>query len=232
MDRERFSDGKLVPEPEDSDAGDAEGKDPGRRRRLTQAERTALSDTRMFNAAMQLISEQGATRTTLKEICEQAGYSRGLATYRFGSKDNFLQELLTHFNHAWVDQLSSYLEGKRGWDAIVAANLALENFLIEYSRYMRGGYIIWYESIGSDSEVRRQLAHNHRAYRRDFELWLRQGMDDCTVRKDIDVENLAVHYLTFVSGIIYQWLVNPEAVDLASNFAWFRGVMEREIAHD
>jgi AcrR family transcriptional regulator len=42
-------------------------------RRLTQAERTALSDTRMFNAAMQLISEQGANRTTLKDICEQAG---------------------------------------------------------------------------------------------------------------------------------------------------------------
>lgn len=70
----------------------------------------------MFNAAMQLISEQGATRTTLKDICERAGYSRGLATYRFGSKDNFLQELLTHFNHAWVDQLRSHLEGKRGWD--------------------------------------------------------------------------------------------------------------------
>jgi AcrR family transcriptional regulator len=227
MARERFSNGQLVPEPT---RGRTDSDGEARPRRLTQAERTALSDTRMFNAAMQLISEQGATRTTLKEICERAGYSRGLANYRFGSKDAFLQELLRHFNHAWVDQLRSYTEGRRGWEAIVGANRALENFLIEYHRYMRGGYIIWYESIGSDNEVRRQLQHNHEAYRHDFAAWLRQGMEDGTVRTDIDVENVAVHYLTFVSGLIYQWLVDPEGVDLASNFAWFRGVMEREIA--
>src|SRR6187551_3447610 len=91
------------------------------RRRLTQAERSAISDTLMFNAAMQLITRQGANRTTLREICETAGYSRGLATYRFGSKDNFLQELVKHFNQSWVAQLHTYTEDKHGSDAFLAA---------------------------------------------------------------------------------------------------------------
>lgn len=204
---------------------------PGRgRRRLTQAERSALSDTRMFNAAMQLISVQGANRTTLKDICETAGYSRGLATYRFGSKDNFLQELLKHFNHAWVDQLRSYTEEKRGFPAFMAAIDALEHFLIEYHRYMRGGYTIWYESIGGDNAIRRQLGRNHRQYRSDVEQWLREGIHDGDVRADADVANFAVLYLTFVSGTIYQWLVAPEAVDLASAFEYFRGVACRELS--
>lgn len=228
MARRRFSNGQLVPEP--ASAGSKEGAATARPRRMTQAERTALSDTRMFNAAMQLIGEQGATRTTLKDICERAGYSRGLANYRFGSKDSFLQELLRHFNKAWVEQLVTYTEGKRGFEAILAANRALEHFLIEYHRYMRGGYIIWYESIGSENEVSRQLQGNHKAYRRDFEAWVEQGIADGSVRADVDVENVAVLYLTFVSGTIYQWLVNPEAVDLASFFAYFRGVLSRELA--
>jgi AcrR family transcriptional regulator len=201
-----------------------------RGRRLTQAERSALSDTRMFNAAMQLISVQGANRTTLKEICETAGYSRGLATYRFGSKDNFLQELLRHFNHAWVDQLRAYTEDKQGFDAFMAAVDALEHFLTEYHRYMRGGYTIWYESIGGDNAIRRQLGRNHRQYRSDVEHWLREGVRDGDVRADADVANFAVLYLTFVSGTIYQWLVAPEAVDLASAFEYFRGVARRELS--
>ncbi len=184
----------------------------------------------MFNAAMQLISEQGANRTTLKEICETAGYSRGLATYRFGSKDNFLQELLKHFNRAWVDQLRSATERKRGLDAFLAAIDALEHFLLEYPRYMRGSYIIWYESIGARSAVRAQLARNHLHYRRDVARWLRDGIEQGSVRKNVDVENFAAFYLTFVSGTIYQWLVAPEAVDLKAMFEYFRGVARRELA--
>ncbi len=214
----------------ESDTDDAPSAPRRRRRRLTQAERTALSDTRMFNAAMQLISEHGANRTTLKEICETAGYSRGLATYRFGSKDNFLQELLKHFNRAWVDQLRSATERKRGLDAFLAAIDALEHFLLEYPRYMRGSYIIWYESIGARSAVRAQLARNHLHYRRDVARWLRDGIEQGSVRKNVDVENFAAFYLTFVSGTIYQWLVAPEAVDLKAMFEYFRGVARRELA--
>ena len=58
----------------------------GRRPRMTQAERTALSDARMFESAKQILVEKGTHNTTLKEIGERAGYSRGLASNRFGSK--------------------------------------------------------------------------------------------------------------------------------------------------
>ena len=50
-----------------------------------QAERSAQSDKKMFEAAIELINERGTAKTTLKDIGEHAGYSRGLASYRFGS---------------------------------------------------------------------------------------------------------------------------------------------------
>lgn len=207
----------------------AVGKGRGRHR-LTQAERSALSDTRMFNAAMQLIGTHGANRTTLKEICETAGYSRGLASYRFGSKDNFFEALLKHFNHAWVEQLRAYTENKQGFEAFMAAIDALEHFLTEQHRYMRGGYTIWYESIGGDNAIRRQLGRNHRQYRCDVEQWLSDGIGQGSVHAGVDVAGFAVLYLTFVSGTIYQWLVAPESIDLASAFEYFRGVARRELS--
>ena len=94
-------------------------------RRLTQEERSAISDQRMFNAAMNLIGVQGAYKTTLKDICEAAGYSRGLANYRFGSKDAFFGELIEHFNKAWVRALRTNVGDARGRKAI---HLALDAF--------------------------------------------------------------------------------------------------------
>jgi len=74
--------------------------------RRTQAERTALSDARMFDAAMQLIVEQGTHATTLKAVGERAGYSRGLASSRFGSKDALFGQLVPPFNTSLTQELA------------------------------------------------------------------------------------------------------------------------------
>ena len=42
---------------------------------LTQAERTAISDRAMLNAAIDLVIEHGTEKTTLAMIGEKAGYS-------------------------------------------------------------------------------------------------------------------------------------------------------------
>jgi AcrR family transcriptional regulator len=230
MPRRETNTAKTATSAQSRTAAGAQSLRNGGHRRLTQAERSALSDDRMFHAAMQLISQQGANRATLKEICETAGYSRGLATYRFGSKDNFLQELLKHFNRSWVNQLASYTEDQQGLEALMAAIDALEDFLVEHQRYMRGVYTIWCEFIGGDNAIRRQLARNHLRYRADVERWMREGIEQDSVRGDLDVENLAFLYLTFVSGTIYQWLVAPEAVKLKAAFEYFRGIVRRELS--
>lgn len=191
-------------------------------RKLTQAERSARSDKRMFQAAMNLISQQGAHRTTLKDICEQAGYSRGLANYRFGSKDDFLQALLSHFNHAWEHHLASHVGSHTGKQAFFKAVDALESFLVEHQAYMRGGYIIWYEHIGGENLVHQKLKDNHAAYRRDTAQWIGQAISAGEVSTTVDADFFATFYLSFVFGTIFQWLASPSAIDLPTYFAEFR----------
>lgn len=190
--------------------------------RRTQAERTALSDQRMFDSAMELICRQGANRTTLKQICEQAGYSRGLANYRFGSKDVFLEQLLHHFNLEWTARLSAHIGNASGVAAFFRAIDALESFLNDHSAYMRGGYLVWYESIGGENAVQAKLQSNHDAYRRDTAKWLSQGQLDGDVRADVDPEQFSVLYCSIVFGTVFQWLAKPEAIDLATFFNYWR----------
>ena len=190
--------------------------------RRTQAERTAISDQRMFDAAMELISEQGANRTTLRQICEHAGYSRGLANYRFGSKDVFLQQLLVHFNREWTRKLDSHTAGKQGLDAYDAAVDALEQFLLDHSAYMRGGYLIWYESVGGNNAVRAGLQANHNAYRQETRHWIEQGQRLGQIRPEVNAEQFAVLYCSVVFGTVYQWLAAPDSIDLKQLFSHWR----------
>lgn len=195
---------------------------PPNPQRRTQAERTALSDARMFETAMLLIVEKGTQNTTLKEIGERAGYSRGLASNRFGSKEALFNQLVLGFNDKWANELRRFVGEKSGLSAFMAALEAVEYFLLNHSVEMQALYILWYESISSHTAVRRRLAANHLAYRRDSERWVRQGIEEGTIRPSIDPVCFAVEFNAFIFGLVYQWLINPSSINLQAVFSHYK----------
>ncbi len=179
----------------------------------TQAERTALSDARMLDAAVQLIVERGADGTTLKEVGELAGYSRGLAGYRFGSKANLFSFIVRSVGEQWLEELGQAVERKVGLDAILAAADAHYHFVLEAADRIRAFYILWFISIGPDVEFKQVIAHVHERRQKDVEAWIRRGVAVGKVRKDIDVRGIADQFCAAIIGIVYQWLVAPDAHD-------------------
>ena len=190
--------------------------------RMTQSERTALSDGRMFEAARELLLERGTHSTTLKEIGERAGYSRGLASNRFGSKQRLFSMMVHDFNRRWAGELGHFVGDRTGLPAMMAAFNAVEHFLISNSDEMKALYILWFESITSHDEVRETLATNHRAYRRDTERWVRQGIEEGSIRPSIDPTSYAVEFAALIFGLIYQWLVNADAINIHAVFQHYR----------
>ncbi|MEM1189280.1 MAG: TetR family transcriptional regulator [Pseudomonadota bacterium] len=179
-----------------------------------QAQRSALSDRRMLEAAITLVNERGTAKTTLKEIGEVAGYSRGLASYRFGSKDGLWMELFARFDDIWKSHLREYLQGKAGLEAIRLAIRAQRDFFRREPSYLRAMYILWYESLGKESGIRAKLAGHHRIYRRDVKRWIQEGQAAGEVSKDIDADCFSASYCSHMFGTIYQWVVAPDALDL------------------
>ncbi|KHK88427.1 TetR/AcrR family transcriptional regulator, partial [Novosphingobium malaysiense] len=119
------------------------------KQRMTQAERTALSDARMLEAATELIVEHGTHNTTLREVGERAGYSRGLASNRFGSKEGLFSQLVRDFNRRWAAELQRTVGDSTGLPAFQAALDAVEHFLLNRSNEMKALYILWFESMSS-----------------------------------------------------------------------------------
>ena len=90
---------------------------PARQKRLSQAERIAISDNNMLQAASELILEVGSANTTLKDVGERAGYSRGLASARFGSKEELFLRLISSHRQIWSDEIDRHIGNKTGFAA-------------------------------------------------------------------------------------------------------------------
>ncbi|MGV0033408.1 MAG: TetR/AcrR family transcriptional regulator, partial [Candidatus Azotimanducaceae bacterium WSBS_2022_MAG_OTU7] len=110
--------------------------------RLTQAERTGISDNRMLEAVVELIVDRGPAATSLKEVGLKAGYSRGLAGQRFGSKDKLFAFVLRQVGDSWLAQLKQTTNQQTGLVAIQDALDEHYSFCVEAPNQMRAFYTL------------------------------------------------------------------------------------------
>ena len=201
--------------------------------RRTQAERTALSDARMLDAAVRLIVERGTAGTTLKDVGELAGYSRGLASARFGNKGALFSFIVKAVGEEWLETLRVAVRELSGLDAICAATDAHHRFVRADTERIRAFYSLWFDSIGPDAELKQVIANVHERRQRDVEAWIRQGIEAGTVRADVDVTAVARHFCAAIIGIVYQWLVAPDAHRLIEDLhTGLKQQMTRALARD
>ncbi|RKZ46898.1 MAG: TetR/AcrR family transcriptional regulator [Gammaproteobacteria bacterium] len=181
--------------------------------RFTQAERAALSDERMLESAIKLIVERGTEKTTLKEVGELAGYSRGLAGYRFGSKQGLFSFVVHAISEKWLKELEKVTEGKFGLDAICSATDAHYHFCLDAPVHVRAFYILWFESISPGSKTREIITAIHQRRQRDVIEWINLGVESNSIDTAVNVEAVAAQFCSALVGIVYQWLVNPDSMD-------------------
>jgi AcrR family transcriptional regulator len=109
--------------------------------RIRQTERTELSEQKLMEAAIELLVKTGIQNTTLQEVGLRAGYSRGLATHRFGSKAGLFAHVLKIASADWLTRVQSAVGARVGADALVAATDAAHEFIRDRTDEVHAGKI-------------------------------------------------------------------------------------------
>lgn len=177
--------------------------------RKTHAQRLELSDSRMFEAAVKLIVEQGTAKTTLKAVGESAGYSRGLAGSRFNSKIGLFCFVIKRVAEYWLDEIKKATHQKSGYSAIHATIDAHYRFSKKTPDSVRAFYILWFESMGMDTELRDVISAIHRRRLSDVTAWIEQSIEAGEISEDVEAGDVAQYFLTSMFGIVYRWLIDP-----------------------
>ncbi len=195
--------------------------------RRTQAARSALSDARMLDAAVALICERGAAGTTLKDVGERAGYSRGLASYRFGNKGGLFAFIIRSIGDSWLRELRRAVRDQVGLEAIAQATDAHYRFVVEGTDHIRAFYMLWFDSIGPEPELKQVVANIHERRRRDVAAWIEKGIASGGIDVDVDVAGTSEQFCAAIIGIVYQWLATPEA---AQHIQFLHESLKRQMA--
>ncbi len=183
--------------------------------RRTQAERSALSERRILRAAARLFARQGFTRTTLAQIGQQAGYTGGLVSHRFGSKLQLLRAVVGYISaRFYADQIQPAVAERSGIAALEAGVGAYLHELTAREERIRALYVLMGEALGPVPEVRPIFAELNRGFRATVQKWVESGIDAGELRRDVNSELEAAQVLGALRGVTLQWLMDPGCFDL------------------
>lgn len=173
--------------------------------------RSRLSTGRLLRAATELIAERGYERTTLAAVGERAGYSHGLVTRRFGSKDGLLAVLLQKMITDWHEhEIAPFLRETNGVAAIRVVIDGIRKSTRRDPGAMRALYTLMFEALKPEPRLLNQrMREIHQAQRRGLADAVRRGIEAGSVRRDAEPEAVARLVVATLRGTAYQWLLEP-----------------------
>lgn len=172
--------------------------------RRTQRERREEAERKVLAAATALIAQHGSRALTLAEVGQAAGYSRGIVSHHFGSRENLLRAVvrdartfpLPDPDNSAADWLAglvrAYLENVAGRRPSARAFLQM-----------------WGEAIAADPVLMPLYAEEDAGFRRLVADKVREGHGDGSVRADADPEAMAVFLVGLLRGIALQLISTP-----------------------
>src|SRR3954453_23806699 len=117
-------------------------------------------------AAMRVsVGTRGAAASTFDQVAREAGVSRGLLHYYFGSKDPLLVEVVRPDCDLRIEALDQRLEAAHSLDAVVDALVAQLEAFVEDDEASQG---VVYELLSASrhsDEIRTELAELYRRWR-------------------------------------------------------------------
>lgn len=126
--------------------------------RRTQAQRREESDHRLMAAAARIIAEEGYTAATLERVGEAAGFSRGLASRKYGSKDGLIEAVIRHVSAHVNAQVDAALDGVEGPAAQVLVLVDRFVALVQDDPMVRAYFVLFSAMIANRLETRATFA--------------------------------------------------------------------------
>lgn len=174
---------------------------------------------RILSAAATLFADHGYRGTSMVAVAEAAGLSQTGLLHHFPSKELLLAGVLQRRDEQDMVAVGPGAEA-HGWDvfdrlvALVEHNTRREPFVRLFTA-MAG------EAIDADHPGHTWLRQHHREATELVGSGLRQAQADGTCSPEAPVDHIARVTVAVMDGLQIQWLMDPERVDMAGDFAAF-----------
>ncbi|MDR7434458.1 MAG: TetR/AcrR family transcriptional regulator [Armatimonadota bacterium] len=192
-------------------------------------ERKELTRRQILEAARQVFSERGYHGTSMDDIAQASGTSKGALYFHFSSKEELFHALVEEFAQILAEEVAQAIQRERG--AVAKVEAALRTVLEAASRHRQLAKIVLVEWNGlgpAFAERRFQL----RSLMADLiKTQLDEAVEEGRI-PPVDTTITAYAWLGAINEVIVRWLHTGEPEPLSAVLPTLRTLLLRSIGVD
>jgi AcrR family transcriptional regulator len=176
--------------------------------RRTQVERREEAEQRLLAASVALIADRGYSAFALADVAEAAGYSRGLPTHYFGTKDALIAKTAAWIIERFRERLEKKIGDKKGFETLLRFAEHYLKHAEQDEREARALSLMLAEAIinpGLQEFIRdltRQTVDR-------LALAIAEAQEAGELAGQQDTRSSAILILGMLRGAVAQWLLDP-----------------------
>ncbi|HOB13687.1 MAG TPA: TetR/AcrR family transcriptional regulator [Novosphingobium sp.] len=174
---------------------------PALQSRRTQAERRAESEDRLLAAAAAIIAEEGYLAATLERVGTAAGFSRGLAGRKYGSKDGLIEAVIWRVSARVNAEVDTAIAGL---DSPLDQLLALFDRFVELvlrDTSVRAYFVLFSAMIANRLETRTVFEQVQHTFGERIEALVIAGQQAREINRALPSQHLAFMVGCLLAGI-------------------------------
>ena len=194
----------------------------------TQPEQRQLSGDkvqRTVDAMRTCIASRGIAGATFEHVSSEAGVSRGLLHYYFGTKERLLIEVLRGDAEVRIGALDEPLEVAQSADEVLNVFVAGAEEILQSDP---GFYVLVYELFSAgrqNPEIQAELAQVYDGSRRHVAEILRRKEEEGVLSLRFDAETCVTFMFGAADGVALQRLTDPDR-DYSELLELERGILQ------
>jgi AcrR family transcriptional regulator len=165
---------------------------------------------RIIDAMRQSVAERGTAGSTFDQVAREAGVSRGLLHYHFGTKERLIAEVVRRDAEIRLEHLGRELAGAGTVDDVIAVLLHSLEDLVERDPGFVALRFELFTSGRRNPEIAAEFAALQRATRAHVAELLAAKEREGVVRLADDAEAVAAVLLSLADGLALSLLGEPE----------------------
>ncbi len=178
-------------------------------------ERKEETKRRILEAAVAVFSERGYHRTTVDDIAQASGTSKGTFYFYFPSKEAVFLELAADLVHKLWQAVRAAEAATEDPDPLHRLRAVLGAVLETFGRHKSLAKILLVEAVGANPQVERVRRDVHAA----FAEYLKAHLDAAVIRgrvpAAVNTETAAYAWLGAVNEVVVNWLYTGQPRRLA-----------------
>lgn len=192
---------------------------------MARKTKTEALETRnqILDAAERVFGERGVARTSLHEIAEGAGLTRGAVYWHFADKYDLLSALWERCLLP-LEAAFAVIDAEHGDDALVRIRAKVRGVAARIvhdprTRNMMGIALLRCEMVDEIAASRQRIVGDRDDCLQQMAAEFRLAVAAGQLQGDLDADAAAIELHAIIDGLCYHWLLDPKRFDFEARVA-------------